>query len=390
MFFLATVFICFGSVESEFVDSTLKRVNPAKHPNLQGTAGAELIAQNLNLREDTPLTVVNQKWNALQGAAHAALPLAAVSWEEVETDVLVVVSVRDDVEVAMVLDRNIKILTAIPRDKFRFVIFNYDGTDVAFQKMPWYNNKDIVIYHEQTTGCKIELWSKIPTETTNKFHYLWFLDENIDLTFTSWSIIRRLIIATQGLVFHPAILPTDNVGSAFDEMNFANLADGSVGVAREESRSDMMAPILDTRLWGAVLERLSGNSGNICYTDTFWDVIAFLGKLHGCGRAGPLVINSAPVARVDIPNRPQCNARACEEGNWRPISDQESASMLVACPGIPVDWQARYECEGQSLITCSGNLKKLAVGSLKYEVDQSIENLTGWTEGTKVNLRLVK
>eukprot|EP00927_Polykrikos_kofoidii_P061921 TRINITY_DN5674_c0_g1_i1.p1 TRINITY_DN5674_c0_g1~~TRINITY_DN5674_c0_g1_i1.p1 ORF type:complete len:430 (-),score=49.49 TRINITY_DN5674_c0_g1_i1:49-1281(-) len=402
MLWCATVFIWLVSVDASFVSMTQSEHvgrNISSDLNyLQDIPGAESIALALNLTSSLPpLDEVGLKWGILQNAALASLPSSPREvFEKLPIKVLIVVSADDAPEMAERQEKNINILTKQKHqvDTIKWAIFNYNGTDNAFKTKTWYNDPNIVIHHELREGCKPEMYAGLNTNLTSKFDYLWLLDEDIDLTFVGWSLVRRLLLVTRALISQPSVLPRalGARGSDISALNFRPFETGVV-VAREELRTEVMTPLLSTKVWPAVLRRLVGNTKvNICHTDTFWDLMGYLGKIHGCGRTGPLVMNGAPVVHVDartLPKDGKCEGfKDCEEANRRPISAEEASLMRNVCPGIPENWMERYGCKDVKLGDCTAALQTLAgANSLQFVLDADLEEVLNFREGKRVGLQ---
>eukprot|EP00927_Polykrikos_kofoidii_P061924 TRINITY_DN5674_c0_g1_i4.p1 TRINITY_DN5674_c0_g1~~TRINITY_DN5674_c0_g1_i4.p1 ORF type:complete len:419 (-),score=60.73 TRINITY_DN5674_c0_g1_i4:42-1241(-) len=392
MLLVAIAFTSFASVLSAFLEP-----RQGQFPDdLEDALGSQTIAEALGqASRKPPFREVRDLWRRFQAASLAALPSSpSQSFEKVSLEVLVVVNAGDDEATADRQERNINILTSNPIDSFKWAIFNYAGTDKAFRKKKWYSDPKIVVHHELREGCKPNMYAGLHTNLTSKFDYVWLLDEDIDLTFVGWSLVRRLLLVTRALILQPSVLPKTSGARASDipELCFRTFEAGVV-IAREEERTEVMTPLLSSKVWPAVLKRLVGNAKvNICHTDTFWDLMGYLGKIHGCGRTGPLVMNSAPVVHVDartlLKDDSKCEGyEDCEIKNSRPISDEEASLMRNVCPGIPPDWMKRYGCKNVTLDKCTSALRSHASpASSPFVLDADIEELLKFGEGKRVGL----
>jgi|EP00927_Polykrikos_kofoidii_P061922 hypothetical protein len=401
MLWCATVFIWLVSVDASFVSMTQSEHvgrNISSDLNyLQDIPGAESIALALNLTSSLPpLDEVGLKWGILQNAALASLPSSPREvFEKLPIKVLIVVSADDAPEMAERQEKNINILTKQKHqvDTIKWAIFNYNGTDNAFKTKTWYNDPNIVIHHELREGCKPEMYAGLRSHLTKQFDYIWLMDEDIDLTYVGWPLLRRLLVTTQALVSQPSVVPRANGerGTDVTELNFRDFSDEIV-LAREEKRTEVMTPVLSSKIWPAVLKRLEGNVDvNVCETDRFWDLAAYLGKIHGCGRSGPVVFNTNPIVHVDartLPKDGKCEGfDDCESENRRPVSDEEAALLRNVCPGIPGDWLDRYGCRDADLGDCTGALRE-AAGDWEpnYKVNARVEELLKYEQGVRVGL----
>eukprot|EP00927_Polykrikos_kofoidii_P003576 TRINITY_DN11433_c0_g1_i1.p1 TRINITY_DN11433_c0_g1~~TRINITY_DN11433_c0_g1_i1.p1 ORF type:complete len:414 (+),score=46.72 TRINITY_DN11433_c0_g1_i1:20-1261(+) len=309
------------------------------------------------------------KWKAFH--EHAAMK----SWSPKDSSsikVLVVVIVSDTAVTADRMERNIHSLAESSSDSFMWALFFYDKTDDNFKNRPWYSDRSLV-YHEMHPGCKPTQYMIVNSEATDSFDYLWLMDEDIDLRFVGWDLYRRMLLLFNPLVSQPSVVSGIPGGRASDisEVNFKDFSNGVV-LAREATRSEVMTPILDTRVWPAVLERIRNNRhDNVCFTDTFWDIMGLLGKIY-CGRSGVVIMNSNPVVHNDLRTLPKTGKCKGTDDCWynaRPITAEEGRLAAEACEGIPTDWMDRHKCTDVRLPDCTKNLLEVAneVGTLELK-----------------------
>eukprot|EP00927_Polykrikos_kofoidii_P003577 TRINITY_DN11433_c0_g1_i2.p1 TRINITY_DN11433_c0_g1~~TRINITY_DN11433_c0_g1_i2.p1 ORF type:complete len:405 (+),score=44.05 TRINITY_DN11433_c0_g1_i2:56-1270(+) len=309
------------------------------------------------------------KWKEFQDNGKAN------TWAPRDTEglrILIIVIVSDSAEVADRMEKNMDVLSEASTDSFKWALSFYEESNENFKHRSWFSDQSRV-YHKKHAGCKPVQYLMINPDATDTFDYLWLMDEDLDLRFVGWDLYRRMLLLFNPLVSQPSVVSGIPGGRASDisEVNFKDFSNGVV-LAREATRSEVMTPILDTRVWPAVLERIRNNRhDNVCFTDTFWDIMGLLGKIY-CGRSGVVIMNSNPVVHNDLRTLPKTGKCKGTDDCWynaRPITAEEGRLAAEACEGIPTDWMDRHKCTDVRLPDCTKNLLEVAneVGTLELK-----------------------
>jgi len=262
---------------------------------------------------------------------------------------LIVSAVHDSPVLAEIFDSNMKKLrTNKAKDEFKVALFHLDSSNKVWSKYAWYQDSHgLVVRKEMGSGCKQQFWKTISPSEAAKYDYLWLMDEDIRLDFFNWDFYRAVLSSHEPLVSQPVVLPKEfgERGSDHLELNMKVPKNGSKRMvyAFEMLRSEVQVPLLSSKVWPALHERMSGNDLTSAWkVDTFWDVIAALSRVE-CGRTGVLAVNAAPVRHMNCRNL--WSGTKCTKSfkkNSRPLSDAEDRLIQEALKGIscnvPRNW----------------------------------------------------
>uniref|UniRef100_A0A0G4H8P3 Uncharacterized protein n=1 Tax=Chromera velia CCMP2878 TaxID=1169474 RepID=A0A0G4H8P3_9ALVE len=245
--------------------------------------------------------------------------------------VLVVLPVSNRESTVDLFERNRQQLLAEGRgegDSFDFALFHHSGDDSHWLARGWYREqtseegqqrrpapasgesraKDIVL-NSVSPGCKLEFWYQISSSLAQNYHYLWLLDDDLDLSLFHWPLYKRVISKLSPLVSQPAVAPLTEGGwttfwkhlEVCDGLHEVAVPVRDVPVvAREVRLVELMAAFIDARLWPFLLQRMQRHDrkSDACF-DIMWSHLAAAAH-QVCGVTGPLVVDASPVVHRDF------------------------------------------------------------------------------------------
>lgn len=270
--------------------------------------------------------------------------------------ILVVSVVSDSLTAVQDFVRNEEILRIeAGNDTFEFALFHMQGTTMFWNRSEWYRNgtQPLLVMNEIGQVCKAAAWLRLQRGTVAKYDYVWFLDGDLRLDLFSWQLYRTVLIHWNPMVSQPSILPKDGLRGRSRSTDWEILRmrdfelDGAFPVVMEVPRTEVMAPMIHTRLWPIVYNRLLKNDNTVVSTvsDT-WDAAALWYRLM-FNWTGPLLINAAPLIHMDTRSTPsklekalhlrkkgrsQCGRGCGHNGyNCRPLSEGPELPLLHEC-----------------------------------------------------------
>ena len=131
-----------------------------------------------------------------------------------------------------------------------------------------------------TCWCCIELWAALSASMTRGFDYVWLMDDDLDLTFFSWKLVRLVLKGLDPLVAAPGIIPLHKRGrSTWWRMTRAQAqvetSTYSLSLARNVDFIEVMAPMISTKFWPLVYDRLQFfNLTGVYCIDCYWSQAA--------------------------------------------------------------------------------------------------------------------
>eukprot|EP00927_Polykrikos_kofoidii_P081411 TRINITY_DN7874_c0_g1_i3.p1 TRINITY_DN7874_c0_g1~~TRINITY_DN7874_c0_g1_i3.p1 ORF type:complete len:1384 (+),score=162.36 TRINITY_DN7874_c0_g1_i3:38-4153(+) len=248
---------------------------------------------------------------------------------------------------------------------FKWAFFHYDGRDM-WEHYDWYNASPDIVRREiiPVGGCEESHYRRLSVKDTHDFDYIWLMDDDIDLTFLDWDLYATVLASSQSMISQPAILSGSFTGRTSDVpgLTMVPASNGELLIMSETHTSEVMTPLISTKLWPAIQARLLSKVTK-CDSDInmFWDLVAFLGRIY-CNFSAVTVLNAAPVSHVDcksMANAGFCSSD-CDADSHRPIDLLEAELMREVCKNIPSDWIQRYGCETKSLTDCLANVRSAA------------------------------
>mmetsp|Transcript_99853 Transcript_99853/g.321957 ORF Transcript_99853/g.321957 Transcript_99853/m.321957 type:complete len:239 (+) Transcript_99853:1-717(+) len=172
------------------------------------------------------------------------------------------------------------------------------------------------------------------------------MDGDLRLDLFSWDLYRAVLAALEPLVSQPSVVAKGPGMRSTDKhkLRMTGRIRGLFPVAREVERTETMAPLISTRLWGALRERLQqSDNRTVWYLNDLWDMAAYLSAAE-CGRAGVLLINASPVRHMDYHDllepakvgRSFSCLRGCGAAgaNCRPLAEAEARLLREGLRGF--------------------------------------------------------
>eukprot|EP00927_Polykrikos_kofoidii_P070155 TRINITY_DN6608_c0_g2_i1.p1 TRINITY_DN6608_c0_g2~~TRINITY_DN6608_c0_g2_i1.p1 ORF type:complete len:442 (-),score=56.06 TRINITY_DN6608_c0_g2_i1:52-1245(-) len=264
------------------------------------------------------------------------------------------------------LEANMNLLAGEWVDSIKWAVFHYDGRMDAWEKFEWYrSSKRIIVRDNIPRGrCKQDHFRLLKPETVAEFDFIWVLDDDIDLRFWNWELYSHVLAEFSPLVTQPAILVAseDARTTSLPGLAMQPVESGKLVVVSENGMSEVMAPVISTKVWPALRHWISRKTG-ICDSDVsmFWDIVGILNKIY-CKQASILVVNVAPVSHVDCRSNTVQNRcwHECGDDELRTIDREEAALIKQACPRIADNWLEQTGCDGVSVFECARRLRLVA------------------------------
>lgn len=145
--------------------------------------------------------------------------------------------------------------------------------------IPWCHSHN-PYHHSKLIRLMLDLWTHLNKNVIHGFDYVWLLDDDLDLTFFNWELARLLLKKLDPLVAAPGILPMRKNGrTSYWEVTHAkphfDPSTFSLSVARNVDFVEVMTPIIATKFWPIIFDRLKyfDLSGVYCI-DCFWSQTA--------------------------------------------------------------------------------------------------------------------
>lgn len=279
-----------------------------------------------------------ERWHALQRVmAEEVMPSPGGPLR-----VLVVSPVRNNARTVQDFKDNMRALAATNSDgdHFDYALFHYEGSDSHWMAWPGYNDTSIVI-KSVGLGCKAQFWAQVSPSRAENYDYIWLLDGDLRLDFFSWDLYRAWLFKLAPLISQPSILPREpgERSSDHEDLRMWQDPEKPFAMALEVNRSEVMAPILSARLWGAVHARLvAGDLRSSWYFSDYWDALALAARNAG-GSAGILLVNAAPVRHMnchDLFSGPSHCTTGCGHGkaNCHAVSAAEASIAARSLRGV--------------------------------------------------------
>jgi hypothetical protein len=212
-------------------------------------------------------------------------------------------------------------------DKLHYLVFHYDRSAEVWQNQSWYVDSSQIVMKKSALACKAEAWVEVMPDFVGKYDYVWLLDGDLSFATFSWDLYRSVLVRFQPLVSQPSIVGREDIPTL--RFMKPRMHDGRAvfPFMLEMPRTEIMAPVLSTRIWRAFHNRIQHNDNKVASKgiNDWWDIIAMLGKTY-CDKLGPLLINVAPVRRVDFHDLTdqKIGAKDCRRGTCGGGDNQES------------------------------------------------------------------
>lgn len=254
--------------------------------------------------------------------------------------VLIASPVRNTAQAVRDLEDNWKALNAAGStgDRFDFALFHYEENNSHWLAWPGYSQPNFV-YKRVRSGCKLQHWARVTPRMVQGYDYLWLLDGDLRLDFFSWDLYRSALLKFEPLVSQPSILPRFS-GERASDIPVLNMVQGrgqDFLWAMEVQRTEVMAPMLSTKLWPMVHKRiLASDQHTAWYTNTYWDILALAAHLVCDKPTGILLVNAAPVRHMnchDLFRGTTCYTE-CGAGfaNCHAIAESDASMTGDICP----------------------------------------------------------
>lgn len=284
-------------------------------------------------------------------------------------------------------------------DVFEFALFHHDGSNDHWRNRSWYNESFLVKKMKATKeirGCKPVFWREITPDVASKYDYIWLMDEDVRLDWFSWELYRTVLVKLDyPLVSQPAItagFPTA-VKSRIGFLTFPGLNPTSrtFAVAETVMRTEVQSPVISTKLWPAMVQRINHNDlGTDWFIDSFWDIIAFASK-RLCGKTSPLKINAAPVAHMSYHNLHLCGNSCTGHGrdnlNCRKVTADEDALALSVLRDVcgSTDGMNKTLAERWPIFSQESRTKWDPNCYMEESVIEARKITTHWNEAVKIS-----
>jgi|EP00927_Polykrikos_kofoidii_P070621 hypothetical protein len=343
-----------------FVDELLNLLNP----------GRENDASVSRTRED-----ILHDWHALQRNTAKKIQqtddMARRVLEINPVKVLIAQATKGAPATIARVKSNMNYLRPAQYGNFKWALFLYGGVD-EWEKQDWYRESVDIVKREKIApgGCEVAHMRSLSVEFLQDYDYVWLMDDDIDVAFLNWDLYATILASATPLVSQPSILAGSSAGrtTELEELRMVQASNGELLVAAERPYSEVMAPMIATKLWPAIHARAVSKATK-CDSDLniFWDILAFLGRIY-CNITAITVVNAAPVSHVDCRTMPNVNScfTDCERDLDTPISPELAELSLAACPNIPSDWLQRWNCDGQNIVGCLKGIRQAALGDPKH------------------------
>lgn len=249
-------------------------------------------------------------------------------------------------------------------DVFDVALFNYAAPPGS--AVPDRFAKDLrphLVKYQAGPGCKAHFWEELDRlfpDGLGHYDFLWLMDGDVRLDYFSWDLYRHVLLDLDPVVSQPSILGWTPSTIASDHVDLRTQIvgeDGSFPLAYETELVEEMAPILSTKLWPAILERLRHTESD-WPIEGFWNSAATALQQADCVGIRPLVVNAAPLRHADCGGSARAGAsrlrgkRDCVlgwvEGDCFGITDQEAERIVQAFPGA-----ARDNLAGRCVCHCA-------------------------------------
>lgn len=283
-------------------------------------------------------------------------------------------------------------------DIFDFAFFHHHVNDSRWVSHSWYKReaeKGRVVMNVKEQGCKPQYWRKITSQMVSEYDYIWLLDEDLRLDYFSWDLYRTFLIAWGPVVSQPSVIPRLPVywptPARDDPVNVtvqkatkvrsvameASEPGSGLLVAKEVSRSEVMTPFIDARLWSSIVKRIGDQDDSADWgLDAFWDSFAGYAK-WACGKNNSLKINVLPVRHMNYHNLQTSKAK-CQSSfgpdniNCHIPTKSDDAIVMKAltqiCPNMEGDKVARVPSEHWATMVSDEQTKTGKVDSCPMDV----------------------
>mmetsp|Transcript_102144 Transcript_102144/g.309884 ORF Transcript_102144/g.309884 Transcript_102144/m.309884 type:complete len:312 (+) Transcript_102144:63-998(+) len=149
-------------------------------------------------------------------------------------------------------------------DVFDYALFHYDDDATEWEKKPWYKDTNGPVVRKWVGPiCKSEAWYQLEPSLIKQYDYVWLVDGDLRFDYFSWDLYRTVLSMLNPLVSQPSFLPAGPGGRSTDigslQMSGKDKATSYFTIAKEAERSESMAVLVSTQLWGAVRLKLGSS-----------------------------------------------------------------------------------------------------------------------------------
>eukprot|EP00927_Polykrikos_kofoidii_P050090 TRINITY_DN4402_c0_g3_i1.p1 TRINITY_DN4402_c0_g3~~TRINITY_DN4402_c0_g3_i1.p1 ORF type:complete len:407 (-),score=36.07 TRINITY_DN4402_c0_g3_i1:195-1415(-) len=265
-------------------------------------------------------------------------------------------------ESAPLFESNLRHLGRPQATTIKWAHFYYDSKIEQWDGLDWYTrNTDIIIRRNiPPGGCENSHFNLV--EDVSSFDYVWLLDEDINLMFMNFTLYELVLRSLKPVASQPSVLAgvDGGISSGLPGLPMRPAANGKFMVAAENEISEVMCPVISTRLWPALRMWMSRKS-NHCDSDVsrLWDLGAVLSKMY-CKTAAIVIVNAAPVSHVDCKTNTESGTcwHDCGEDGTRPLNQAEARAVAKVCELIPHNWLMKHGCDQLSVFGCVESLRQ--------------------------------
>jgi len=281
-----------------------------------------------------------------------------------------------------------KLREARAQDEFHIALFRYD--EPAGQALPELDGEigkvlnSIIVYQQGGPSCHVHQWRKLTPEFVRGYDYVWAVDGDVSMTdFFSWDIFRHYLLEFQPLAAQASVLgaPPDNQDTQGHSTHLRMLrmrgpkADGTVAAVAEVERIEMMAPLISTRYWPLVQQRMLNVSGNQPFVISgYWNRAMWHAFEQGCLDVPGIMVNLSPMRHLNYQGYTKTKShcrKTLPRKECYPMS-QEEVDRLAAIAGCPPgtatdikSWPGRNVCGWQS----HDSIKKMGLREWFISID---------------------
>lgn len=250
-------------------------------------------------------------------------------------------------------------------DEFDLALFYYQQPAGAPPEMPAAVRAALqphLALQRAGPGCKAQLWRMLGGDLASTYDYVWLIDGDVRMDYLSWDLYRHLLLDLDPLVSQPSIVgwAPGRRASDHSHLNMKPVSrTGKLPLAHEVRLVEMMAPLVSTRLWPALYQRLSLIAGASAWSvEGFWNQVVYAAKEAGCAATHPLVINVAPLRHAnchDLKRTGRCitdwdprdcyNVTATEAALLAAAFPNRTTGPPGACPSGAEVWENICVCE---------------------------------------------
>lgn len=162
-------------------------------------------------------------------------------------------------------------------DTFHFALNHFDNKTSLWDAL-LQRHQGRVVLRQSGLHCKVEFWRMITRELSAKYDYLWLTDDDIDLDFFSFPLVKQILFKLDPLIAHPAIIPASERARTSDHpelaLRYISTDDHTV-LAKNENFAEVMTPLIKAKFWPIVLHRLKRwDVRSVWCLDCYWSSVA--------------------------------------------------------------------------------------------------------------------